>query len=437
MKDKLLIRDGRILDPCEGRDEVADLLVEGGRVSEIGHGIRADGAHVIDASGLLVVPGFVDIHVHLREPGREDKETIHTGTRSAAAGGFTTVCCMPNTEPTLDTGASVNYIRAVAARDGIVNVYPIAAMTRGRAGEEMAELGDLAYHGAIAYSDDGAPVRNAEIMRRALQYTAMLDKVIMNHSEVLELVGDGVAHHGEIAERLGLRTVPSAAESVCVARDIELADATGGHVHICHVSTARACELIADAKRRGVRVTAEVTPHHLVLTDEAIAEFDTMARVSPPLRSAEDRAALREALRDGTIDCVATDHAPHTDIEKDQPFDQAPPGMIGLDFAFALLYTELVQTGFMPLELLIRRMTCDPARILHLKAGRLREGDPADIAILDLNATTPVIRKRVFSKSFNTPFRGRTFNGAVAHTIVAGQPVYRTGEIIADVAVGG
>jgi dihydroorotase len=427
--DRLLIQGGRVLDPASGRDEVADVLVEDGRVVTIARNLKASG-EVLDARERLVLPGFLDIHVHLREPGREDKETIGSGTRAAAAGGFTTICCMPNTDPVLDSSTGVNYVKAVAARDGVVRVHPIAAVTKGEKGEEITEFGDLAHHGAVAFSDDGQPVWNAEIMRRALEYTAMLGRPVMNHSEVRELV-TGVMHDGELSARLGLRGIPAAAESACVARDIELAAATGGHVHICHVSTARACELIADAKRRGIRVTAEVTPHHLVLTDQAVASFDSMARVAPPLRSADDREALRRALADGTIDCIATDHAPHTDIEKDQPFDQAPPGMIGLELAFALLYTELVEPGILPLEVLVRRMTCDPARVLGLPGGVLEVGGPADITVVDPAGTTVIERGRLFSKSFNTPFLGATFNSRIAATIVGGVIVYREGEILA------
>lgn len=425
---RLLIRGGRVIDPLEKRDGVADVLVVDGKVAEIAPRIAAD--EVLDARGRIVCPGFIDIHVHLREPGREDEETIASGTRAAAAGGYTTICPMPNTSPVIDSSTGVNYVRAVAARDGLVRVLPIAAVTRGQDGKEITEFGDLQKHGAVAFSDDGRPVRSAEIMRRALEYTAMLGRPIMDHAELPELVGDGVMHQGELASRLGLRGIPSAAETACVARDIELAADTGGHIHICHVSTARACELIAEGKRRGVRVTAEATPHHLVLTDEAIGEFDTLARVAPPLRAAADRAAIRQALRDGTIDCIATDHAPHTDIEKDAPFEQAPPGMIGLDFAFALLYTELVAKGDFDLVTLIERMTSAPARVLGLESGTLALGAPADIVVIHLDGETSVTRERVFSKSFNTPFQGHTFRGAVTHTLVGGELVFADGRIL-------
>ena len=427
---RLLIRGGRVLDPSQKRDGVADVLIVDGRVAEVGQNIVARAGETIDATGRIVCPGFIDIHVHLREPGREDEETIASGTRAAAAGGFTTICPMPNTKPVIDSSTGVNYVRAVAARDGVVRVLPIAAVTRGQEGKDITEFGDLDAHGAIAFSDDGNPVRNAEIMRRALEYTAMLGRPIMDHAELPELVGDGVMHQGEMASRLGLRGIPAAAETACVARDIELAAETGGHIHICHVSTARACELIAEGKRRGVRVTAEATPHHLVLTDEAIGEFDTLARVAPPLRSAADRAAIRQALRDGTIDCIATDHAPHTDIEKDAPFDQAPPGMIALDFAFALLYTELVQKGEIALGTLIDRMTAAPARVLGLETGTLAIGAPADIAIIDLDGETSVTRERMFSKSFNTPFQGHAFRSVITHTIVGGKVVFADGCIL-------
>ncbi len=428
----LLIRGGRVLDPANGRDEIADVLIESGRIQAVGGEIDAGGAEEVAAAGLVVCPGFVDLHVHLREPGREDKETIATGTRAAAAGGFTTICPMPNTDPPIDSATGINHILAVAARDGVVHVQPIAAITRGRQGEAITEFGDLANAGAVAFSDDGASVGNPEIMRRALEYTTMLGRPVFEHAELPDLVGKGVMHDGDIAATLGLPGIPAAAETACVARDIEIAAETGGHLHICHVSTARACELIADAKRRGVRVTAEVTPHHLVLTEEAVQNFSTHVRVSPPLRSTEDRDALRVALRDGVIDCVATDHAPHTTIEKQQPFDQAPPGMIGLDFAFALLHTELVASGILPLETLLERMATAPARLIGLDTGTLRPGAPADIAVLDLDGETRVERETIHSESSNTPFLGRTLRGAVVHTLVGGQMVFSHGEIVAD-----
>jgi len=429
---KLLIKGGRVLDPGAGIDQVADVLIENGRVAAIKKSIKTSGAEVINAKGLMVCPGFIDIHVHLREPGREDKETIATGTRAAAAGGFTTVCPMPNTNPVIDSATGVNHVLAVAARDGVVHVLPVAAVTRGEQGKEITEFGDLAKAGAIGFSDDGRPVVNPEIMRRALEYTAMLNRPVMDHAELPELCERGVVHEGDVAARLGLRGIPASAETACVARDIELAAETGGHVHICHVSTARACELIADAKKRGVRVTAEVTPHHLTLTEAEVEGFDTKARVSPPLRSNKDRDALRKALKQGVIDCVATDHAPHTDIEKDQPFDQAPPGMIGLEFAFAQLYTELVLKNILSLEILIERLTAGPARVIHLDRGTLKAGSPADVTILDLNGETRVERGRFFSKSSNTPVLGKVFKGAVVETIVDGERVYSRGKILKE-----
>lgn len=432
----LLIRGGRVLDPAWGRDEIADVLIEDGLIKAVGGEIAARPAEVIDAAGLIVTPGFIDLHVHLREPGREDKETIASGTRAAAAGGFTTICPMPNTEPAIDSSAGVNHVLAVAARDGVVRVLPIAAVTAGRLGESITEFGDLAKAGAIAFSDDGAPVWNPEIMRRALEYTAMLGRPVFNHAELRELAGNGVMHEGDVSARLGLRGIPAAAESACVARDIEIAAETGGHLHICHVSTERACEVIAAAKSRGVHVTAEVCPHHLTLTEDAVGQFSTLARVAPPLRSARDRDALRAALRDGVIDCIATDHAPHTDIEKDQPFDQAPPGMIGLEFAFALLFTDLVAPGHLPLTTLIQRMTAGPARIIGIPRGTLRPGSAADAAVLDLHAATEVTPARLHSKSKNTPFLGRVLSGAVTHTIVDGKLVFDHGVIVAGNAAG-
>ncbi len=424
----MLIKNGRVLDPSENLDGELDLYIVDGVISDIGKGLEANADETIDATGKLVVPGLIDIHVHLREPGGEAKETIKTGSRSAAAGGFTTVCCMPNTNPVLDSATGVNYVRAVAARDSLINVHPIAAVTKGQLGKEITEFGDLRFHGAVAFSDDGMPVYDAEIMRLALEYTAMLNMPIMNHSEIPELVGEGVAHHGRVAMKLGLRGVPRAAETASVARDIELAAETGGHVHICHVSTARACELIAEAKQRGIRVTAEVTPHHLLLTDQAIETFSTMARVAPPLRGAEDRDALRQALRNGTLDCIATDHAPHTDIEKNVPFQEAPPGMIGLDFSWALMYHEMVGAGVLTLSELVARMTIEPAKVLNLSGGSLAKGRNADVTIIDLEGTTQITRETIKSKSCNTPFLGKQYSSKIETTIVKGRVVYSNGQ---------
>jgi dihydroorotase len=430
--NSVLIRGGRVIDPSEGRDETADVLIEDGIIQAIGSDIASTGGEAIDAKGLVVCPGFIDLHVHLREPGREDKETIATGTRAAAAGGFTSICPMPNTEPVIDSASGVNHLLALAARDGVVRVLPTAAVTLGERGEEITEFGDLANAGAVAFTDDGRPVADPGIMRRALEYTSMLGLPVFNHAELPALVGDGVIHEGVISARIGLKGIPAAAETACVARDVEIAAETGGHLHIQHVSTGRACAIIAEAKCRGVNVTAEACPHHLTLTEEAVANFSTLARVSPPLRSVADRDAIRTALRDGVIDCIATDHAPHTDIDKDQPFDQAPPGMIGLDFAFALLFTELVEADLLPLEVLIQRMTSDPARVLGIGAGTLCVGAAADITILDLEGETHVIPEAIHSKSKNTPFLGRTLCGAVAHTLVGGRLVFSRGEIVAD-----
>lgn len=428
---RMLIRGARVVDPANRRDEKADVLIENGLIAAVKKGLTAKGIKVLTADGLVLCPGFIDLHVHLREPGREDEETIASGTRAAAAGGFTTICCMPNTDPAIDSATDVNHILAVAQRDGVVHVHPIAAVTRQREGKEITEYGDLAKAGAVGFSDDGNPVVNAGILRRALEYTAMLGRPVMDHAELPDLIGGGVVHEGDVAARLGLRGVPVAAESACVARDIEIAAETGGHIHICHVSTARACQLIAEARRRKVRVTAEVTPHHLTLTEEAINGFDTAARVSPPLRTQADRDALRKALRDGIIDCIATDHAPHSAMEKDLPFNDAPPGMIGLDFAFALLYTELVVPEIIPLATLIERMTTGPARVIASPRGTLAPGAPADLTLLDLKGTTRVSRETVYSKSFNTPFLGRKFQGAVAHTLVDGRLVFSRGRIVA------
>jgi len=434
---RLLIRNGRMLDPGRGVDLVGDVLIVEGRVAAIGPGLEAEGADVLDASGLIVCPGFVDLHCHLRDPGFEYKETIATGTRAAARGGFTTVCCMPNTQPAIDTRATVEYVLRTAAAEGTVRVLPIGCVSRDRAGRELAELAELADAGCVAFSDDGAPVADGALMRRALEYARIAGLAVIDHCEDPAIASGGVMHEGWVATRLGLRGQPPAAEESFVARDIALAAQLGAPVHIAHVSTRRAIELTREAKARGVPVTAEVTPHHLTLTHHAVAFpdggeglcYDTNAKVNPPLRTRDDVAACVEALRDGVIDAVATDHAPHADYEKAREFDEAAFGISGLETAFGLAMT-LVEAGALDLATLIERLTAGPVRALGLERsvaglGSLAEGAPGDVVLLDPAAEWTVEPERFASKGKNTPLAGRTLRGRVAATVVGGRVVWR------------
>jgi len=432
--NRLLITGAHVVDPSQGMDQVFSILIEDGKIKQIAENISgADDGEVIDGSGLHLFPGLVDIHTHLREPGREDKETIATGTRAAAAGGFTSVCPIPNTNPVIDSQTGLKFVLARAESEGVVNVYPFASVTKGQNGEEIVEFGDLVHNGAKGFTDDGRPVMNNEIMRRALEYSAMFNVPVLDHCEDSHMAHGGCIHEGDVSARLGLKGIPGVAESVQVARDVELAAFTGGHIHIMHVSKKESIEHIRHGKARGIKVTAEVTPHHLTLTDESVANFDTRAKVNPPMGAEEDRVALLEALLDGTIDCIATDHAPHTDIEKDMPINECPFGMIGLETAFPLLYTRLVKTGIMTLPFLIERMTAVPARIIHVDPrGTLAVGAPADITLVNLDEEFEVTREFFHSKSKNSPFIGTRFFGRVKRTIVNGKTVFADGKIIGD-----
>ncbi|MGI8907468.1 MAG: dihydroorotase [Candidatus Sumerlaeaceae bacterium] len=435
----LLIQNARVLDPGSGVDFTSGaVLVQHGTIDRVAESISKEdtpsGTEVIDAAGLLLCPGFIDLHTHLREPGREDKETIATGTRAAAAGGFTSVCPIPNTNPVIDSQTGLKFVLARAETDAIVNVFPYAAVTKGQAGEEIVEFGDLVHNGAYGFTDDGRPVMNTEIMRRALEYSAMFNVPILDHCEDAHLAHGGIMHEGDVSMRLGLKGIPAIAESVQVARDAELVMTTGGHMHIMHVSKRESVEVLRRAKAqmgartngsRLGRLTAEVTPHHLCLTDEALLGFDTAAKVNPPLGSEEDRQALIEALLDGTIDCIATDHAPHTDIEKDFPITECPFGMVGLETAFPLVYTSLVKTGRMSLPFLIERMTSKPADVLHLQPrGTLAQGAPADLVIIDLEKEFEVTPQFFRGKSCNSPLIGQRVQGLVMRTIVGGRTVF-------------
>jgi dihydroorotase len=421
----LLIRNGRVIDPANGVDGPADVAIENGLIARVGPDLAPPaGADVIDADGKVVCPGFIDLHVHLREPGYEYKETIATGTRAAAAGGFTAVCCMANTNPVNDTGSITEYILDRARREGVVRVYPIGAVTRGLAGEELAELAELADAGCVAFSDDGRCVMNAGLYRRAMEYTLPFGTPLVSHAEDHTLSKGAAMNEGVVSTELGIPGAPAAAEEIMVARDIVLAELTGAHVHIAHLSTAGAVRLVRDAKARGVKVTAEVTPHHLVLTEEALRTFDANAKMNPPLRTKRDVEALIDALADGTIDCIATDHAPHALSEKEGELDRAAFGVVGLETAVAVLLDRLVATGLLPLPTLIARLARDPARVLNLPGGSLTAGAPADVTILDLARERTVDPATFRSKSRNTPFAGWRLRGGPWMTIVGGKVVH-------------
>ncbi len=425
----LLIRGGRVIDPAGSVDGVQDVLVENGKIARVGAKLAVpQGAAVIDAAGMWVCPGFIDMHVHLREPGHEYKETIASGTRAAAAGGFTAVCCMANTQPVNDNRAVTDYIRAKAESEGVVRVYPIGAVTRGLEGKELAELAELAEAGCVAFSDDGKCVMNAELYRRAMEYTLPFGAPVISHAEDHTLAHAGSMHEGVVSTELGMQGIPAAAEDVMVARDLLLAELTGAHVHIAHLSTAGAVRLVRDAKARGVRVTAEVTPHHLLLTEDAVRTFDPNTKMAPPLRTKRDTEALLEALVDGTIDCIATDHAPHALAEKEGEFDAAAFGIVGLETAVALLLDRLVRPGLLPLATLVSRLSRDPARLLGLRGGSLAPGAPADVTILDPDTEWTVDPARFRSKSRNTPFGGFTLTGGPWMTIVGGNVVQTFGQ---------
>jgi dihydroorotase len=414
-----------VIDPSQGLDTVADVVVIEGRIAGVGRGLGVpDGAEVVDARGAVVAPGLIDLHVHLREPGREDVETVATGARAAAAGGFTAVCAMPNTDPVTDNQAAVGFIVKQAAAAAAARVYPIGAISLGQQGTQLAEFGELVGAGAVAVSDDGRPVVSSHLMRMALAYARTFDIPVADHCEDPSLAASGVMHEGVVSTRLGLRGIPAAAEAIMVARDLMLAELTGGHIHLCHISTRQSVELIRRAKERGVRVSAEVTPHHLTLTHEACLGYNTNAKMNPPLREAADVEALRQALKEGVLDVIATDHAPHHYDAKEREFDDAPFGIVGLETALGLGLRELVGTGVLSLPELIERMSTAPARVFHLPGGTLKPGSPADLVLFDPAARWQVDPSRFFSKSRNTPFAGWELTGRVMRTVVGGATVH-------------
>jgi dihydroorotase len=421
----LVLRGGRVIDPSRDLDEVADVVVQSGRIAGIGRNQGVpDGAEVIDVTDLVVAPGLVDVHTHLREPGQEDRETIATGAMAAAAGGFTAVCAMPNTDPPIDNQSAVGFVVKQAAAAGAARVYPIGAISLGQRGEQLAEFGELVGAGAVAVSDDGHPVVSGQLMRTALEYAKAFGIPVADHCEEPTLAAGGVMHEGIVCTRLGLKGIPAAAEEIMVARDILLAGHTGGHVHLCHMSTRGSVELIRYAKETGVSVTAEACPHHFALTHEACDGYDTNAKMNPPLRESEDVEAIRQAVRDGTLDVIATDHAPHHYDAKEREFDDAPMGIVGLETALGLSYTLLVTGGILTLPELIARMSTIPARIFHLPGGTLAPGQPADVVVIDPSTTWTVDATRFRSKSRNTPFAGWELTGKAVRTLVEGHTIH-------------
>jgi dihydroorotase len=427
----ILIAGGRLVDPSQGLDETLDIRIRDGKVAEIGPALgRGEAEAILDASGLVVAPGLVDVHVHLREPGQEYKESIETGARAAAAGGFTSVCAMPNTRPVNDSSAITRLIVEKAERVGLVNVFPIGAITKGSSGEELAAISGMVRAGAVAISDDGMPVMNAQLMRRAMEYAADLGVPVVDHCEDRNLAAGGVVNEGCCSARLGLKGINRTAEEVQVVRDCLLAEITGAHVHIAHLSTVRSLEFVRDAKARGLRITCEVTPHHFTLTEAAVGEFDTNAKMNPPLRGDRDRDALLAGLADGTVDCIATDHAPHHADEKAEAFDLAPFGIVGLETSLALGITGLVDSGKLSLSRLVDLMSTTPARLFGLGRGTLAAGAPGDVVCFDPEAIVTVDPAGFRSKGRNTPFGGMRLRGNVIATVLGGRITFRADETL-------
>jgi dihydroorotase len=423
----ILLKGGRLVDPSSGLDGIGDLLVRDGKIESAGGTIASPSdAIVIDCTGQVVSPGFIDVHCHLREPGREDVETIATGARAAAAGGFTAVCAMPNTDPVTDNQAAVGFVLKQGKAANAARVYPIGAISIGEKGERLAEFGEMVGAGAIAVSDDGKPVVSAQLMRTALEYARTFGIPVADHCEDPTLAEGGAMNEGLVSARLGLKGIPSEAEEIMAIRDILLARRTGGHVHLCHMSTRGSVDLIRWGKDRNIRVTAEVCPHHLSLTEAECEGYDTHAKMNPPLRSQDDVEALQQAVKDGTIDVIATDHAPHHYDEKEREFADAPNGIVGFETALAVNVTWLVKPGIISLATLVDKMSCAPAKLFHLPGGTLRRGGAADITVFDPTREWTVEPSRFFTKGRNTPYTGRTLTGLVACTLVDGRIVHNT-----------
>ena len=422
---RLLIKNGRVIDPASGFDRVADLALENGRIAALGANVDVDNVEVYDASGLVVAPGFIDIHVHLREPGIEHAETIETGARAAAAGGFTSICCMPNTVPVNDNATVTSYIIDKARKFAVTNVFPIGAITKGSAGEELAAIGSMKNAGIVAVSDDGRPVMNARVMRRAMEFARSLDLPVIDHCEDLNLSSGGDMHEGLTSTRLGLRGIPASSEDVMVARDILLAKTTGARFHVAHLSSRNSVAMVAHAKKLGLPVTCEATPHHFAITDADVASYDSNYKMKPPLRSSCDVEAVIEGIVSGAVDAIATDHAPHPGSEKMQEFEKCPFGILGLETALGLSLEKLVHAGRISLGAMVALFTTGPARVLQLDRGTLTAGAPADVTIFSTDVDWTYDVNQSFSKSRNSPFHGRTFRGGPMATIVSGNIVWR------------
>ncbi len=427
---KILIRNGLVCDPANKLEKKLDVFIENGKIKSIGNITKIKNAKIIDAKNKVIVPGLIDMHTHLREPGREDEETIATGTCAAAKGGFTTVCCMPNTEPVIDSVSGIKFVLATAYQEGIVNVYPVGAITKASEGKELASIGKMKQAGAVAISDDGKPLMNSLIMRRALEYSKMFDLPVISHCEDLYLSNQGEMNEGYISTVLGLKGIPRQAEEIMVGRDIALAELTDGHLHIAHVSTAGSVELIRNAKRRKLNVTCETAPHYFTLTDEEvkIRHYNTNTKMNPPLRSKKDVEAIKKGLRDGTIDCIASDHAPHLSEEKEQEFRLAPFGIIGLETVLPLVITKLLMKKVITLREMVLKLSVNPARILKLNKGTLGVGADADITIVNLKETRKI--ESFESKSKNSPFIGMILTGFADTTIVGGKIVMENAKLI-------
>lgn len=427
MPSQLIIKNGRVIDPRSGLDSVADLLIEDGKILGVGTNLSSSGGEIFDASGLIVAPGFIDMHVHLRDPGMEHTETIETGSWAAAAGGFTSICCMPNTIPVNDNATVTSYIVERARKIAITNVFPIGAITKNSAGEELAAIGSMKNAGIVAISDDGRPVMNARVMRRAMESARSFQLPLIDHCEDLSLSAGGDMHEGLQSTRLGLRGIPSSSEDVMVARDILLSQATGARFHVAHISSRNSMSMVAHAKKHGLPVSCEVTPHHFAISDAVMAPYDSNYKMKPPLRSACDLAAMVDGIAAGVVDAIATDHAPHPGSEKMQEFERCPFGIIGLETALALSLERLFHNGRISMQRLVALFTSGPAKVLALDRGTLAPGAPADVTIFDTELEWTYDVNRSFSKSKNSPFDGQKFRGGPVASVVAGSIVWRRG----------
>ncbi len=428
-EQSMVLKGGRIVDPSQGLDVVGDVLIRDGRVESCGPRLgEVDGANVIDCAGLVVAPGFIDVHVHLREPGREDVETVATGAHSAVAGGFTGVCAMPNTKPVTDNQATVGFVKRQGEAAGFARVYPYGAISVGQRGETLAEIGEMVGAGAVAFSDDGRPVESAHLMRTALEYARAFNVPVAEHCEDMSLARGGAMNEGIVSARLGLKGIPAEAEEIYVIRDILLARRTGGHIHLCHLSTKGSVELVRWGKERGINVTAEVCSHHISLTEDAVEGYNTNAKMNPPLRTAADVEALQQGVADGTIDLLVTDHAPHHYDEKEREFADAPNGIVGLETALGVNCTYLLNRGVISLTQMIDAMSCNPAKVFHLPGGTLSRGAVGDVSVFDPTRSWTVDASKFKSKGRNTPYGGHVLSGQARLTVVGGRVVFRAAD---------